>query len=612
MPLTVNTNIASLNTQRQLNIANNAIAVSLERLSSGLRINRAADDAAGLAIATKLQAQVRGLQQAARNANNAISLVQTAEGALSSVTNILQRLRELAVQAASDDNTDADRKVINNESVQLRDELTRLATTVEFNGLTLLNGSFSGKKFQIGANANQTLTFAIDDVRATAIGKFATKAVDVGDGIGLPTTNGAGNLTSGEFIVNGTDVLATTDSDDQVSVVAISGASGATLVASAANGFSLGEFSTATGFIVINGTSIAVSTIFFSVAGYTGTASVALDFASVVNAQSITNVTARVVGSFVILEAKNGANLELSYTGSLASGGFDLASAFASALGFASAFLGATNVTTTTYNGQSSAIAKAAAVNGIKSTTTVNASVQETTIAGTSAVAAATLSAGDLFINGINIGAITIGGNDSNGVLAAAINAQSSNTGVTASVTSGKLTLTATDGRNITINATAAAQTALGNSSDITYTGATGIVRGSFKLTSTANFTIGGTTSDIGSIAATTYVATGSLGTLSLLSQALATDAITQLDSAIDAINSSRSSIGAIQSRLNTAIAFLDNAAENQAASESRIRDADFAFETAQFTRAQILVQAATAILAQANAQPQVALQLLQ
>ena len=106
MPLVVNTNIASLNTQRQLTTANNAINRSLERLSSGLRINRASDDAAGLAIATRLQAQVRGLQQASRNANNAISLVQTAEGALNSVTNILQRLRELAVQAASDDNTE--------------------------------------------------------------------------------------------------------------------------------------------------------------------------------------------------------------------------------------------------------------------------------------------------------------------------------------------------------------------------------------------------------------------------------------------------------------------------------------------------------------------------
>ncbi len=394
MPLTVNTNIASLNTQRQLNLANNAIGKSLERLSSGLRINRSADDPAGLAIATKLQAQVRGLQQAARNANNAISLVQTAEGALSSVTNILQRLRELAVQAASDDNTNTDRKALNTEAIQLRDELTRLANTVDFNGTTLLDGTFSGKKFQIGANADQTLTFAIDDTRATAIGKFATKTADVGDGIAAPTTNGAGQLTSGEFTINGTDVLATTDSDDQLSVLAISGASGATIIASGTDAYSLGDFSDATGFLVINSTSIVVSTIFFSNAGYTSTGSIAVDFASVINAQSITNVTARVIGSFVILETTKGTNLEIKATGSIVAGtDVSISSALASTLGLVSAFLGSSGVTTTTYNGQSSAIAKAAAINGIKSTTSVKATVEENSIAGTTAVSAATLTA---------------------------------------------------------------------------------------------------------------------------------------------------------------------------------------------------------------------------
>ena len=203
--------------------------------------------------------------------------------------------------------------------------------------------------------------------------------------------------------------------------------------------------------------------------------------------------------------------------------------------------------------------------------------------------------------------------NDSNGALAAAINAQSTNTGVKATVSSGKLTLNAQDGRNITISAVSAVQTGLGNTgADLTFTGVNAIERGSLTLTSTGNFTVAGTTTDFGSIAATTFVASGNLSTLAVTSRSLANTAITQIDSALDTINTSRSSIGAVQSRLQTAITFLANAAENQAASESRIRDADFAFETAQFTRAQILVQAATAILAQANAQPQVALQLLQ
>lgn len=616
MPLIVNTNIASINTQRQLTQANTAINRSLERLSSGLRINRASDDAAGLAIATRLQAQVRGLQQASRNANNAISLVQTAEGALNSVTSILQRLRELAVQAASDDNTDTDRVALNNESKQLRNELTRLAQTVEFNGTTLLDGTFSGKKFQIGANADQTLTFEISDVRATAIGKFASQTADVGDGIALPSTNGAGNLSASEFTIDGTGVVATSDSDDQTSVLAFgSGGNGSAILLASTGGVaaSLGNFSTAVGHLVINSTSISLSTIFagFSNLDYTAVTSVIVDVASVINAASITDVTARATGSQLVFEAVNGTNFEISVTGSL---GITVEGsvALASALGLATAFLGGSGNTVTTYNGQSSAIAKAASVNAIKSTSGVSATVNENTLAFSNAISATTITSGDFFINGTNIGAVTVTANDANGVLAAAINAQSDTTGVKASVSAGKLTLTATDGRNITLQATTAVQTAIGNSSDVTFTGATAIARGSFDLKSTSNFTIGGTTTDIGSISATTYVATGNLSTLAITSRSLANTAITQIDSALDSINTSRSSIGAVQSRLNTAIEFLDNASENQAASESRIRDADFALETAQFTRGQILVQAATAILAQANNQPQIALQLLQ
>ncbi|MEC4674038.1 MAG: flagellin [Nitrospirota bacterium] len=607
MPLIVNTNIASLNTQRQLTIANQSIAKSLERLSSGLRINRASDDAAGLAIATRLQAQVRGLQQAGRNANNAISLVQTSEGALNSVTNILQRIRELAVQASSDDNTAIDRTALNNEATQLREELTRLSNTVEFNGTTLLDGTFSGKKFQIGANADQTLTFAIADVRATAIGQFATQAADVGDGISGPTASGAGNLSAGEFSINGTDVLATSDSDDQVSVVQIGGGTITSTTVISAGVIINSNITSAS--LYINGTVVELSTL-----TSTTVAALVTDIASLINAASITNVTARVLEtSNLILEGQNGANLTLGASNS-GSSTFAEAGSLAEALGFVSTFFGSGGTTSaiTSYNGQSSSLAKAASVNGIKSTTGVTATVEANGITFTNSVSATTLTSGDLFINGVNIGAVTTSTNDSNGVLAAAINAQSNETGVKATVSSGKLTLTTADGRNIAIAATSAAQTALGNSGDVTFTGSVGIVRGTFTLTSTDNFTIAGTTNDVGSIAATTYVASGNLSTLSLTTRSAANIAITQIDSALDDINTSRSSIGAVQSRLETTIAFLDTAAENQAASESRIRDADFAFETAQFTRAQILVQAATAILAQANAQPQVALQLLQ
>jgi len=609
MPLIVNTNIASLNTQRQLSLANQSINKSLERLSSGLRINRAADDAAGLAIATRLQAQVRGLQQAARNANNAISLVQTSEGALNSVTDILQRLRELAVQAASDDNTDIDRTALNNEAVQLRDELTRLANTVEFNGTTLLDGTFSGKKFQIGANADQTLTFAIADVRATAIGQFASQAVNVDDGIASPVADGVGNLSAGEFSINATDVLATSDSDDQVSVVSIGGGA---LTAGLSGATYADDLLTAS--LNINGTNVSLSGL-----SGTTTTSLAGDIASLINTVAITDVTARVIStSLLVIEGQGGTNLVLGADNAAAVtvAAYSSASGLSATLGLGSgsSFIGSSGSTSaiTTYNGQSSALAKAASVNGVRSTTGVSANVEENTLTLTNSVSSATLASGDLYVNGVNIGAVTVATNDSNGALAAAINAQSSSTGVKASVSSGKLTLNATDGRNISIAASSAAQTSLGNSGDVTFTGVSGVIRGNITLTSTENFTLAGTTSDFGGLATTTYVASGNLSTLAITSRSAANTAITQIDSALDDINTSRSSIGAIQSRLQTTINFLDTAAENQAASESRIRDADFAFETAQFTRSQILVQAATAILAQANAQPQVALQLLQ
>jgi flagellin len=608
MPLVVNTNIASLNTQRQLTGANNAINKSLERLSSGLRINRASDDAAGLAIATRLQAQVRGLQQASRNANNAISLVQTAEGALNSVTSILQRLRELAVQAASDDNTDTDRTALNNEATQLRNELTRLAQTVEFNGTTLLDGTFSGKKFQIGANADQTLTFEIADVRATAIGQFASQAANVGDGASSPTAAGAGNLSAGEFSINGTDVLATSDSDDQVSVLQVGG--GTITSATVISGGASYNASLLQASLYINDTAISLNALTGS-----SVASLVSEIAALVNAASITNVSARVIEtSNLVLEGTAGTNLAIGFSGVATNTVFSNGADFGTQLGIGSGFVGSSGTTSaiTAYNGQSSSLAKAAAINGISSTTGVTGTVESNAVTFTNSVGAGTLSSGDLFINGVNIGGLTISTNDSNGALAAAINAQSSSTGVKATVSSGKLTLTAADGRNIAIAATTAAQTALGNSGDVTFSGRVGIVRGGVTLTSTSNFTVAGTTDDIGSIAATTYVASGNLSTLAITSRSAANTAITQIDSALDTINTSRSSIGAVQSRLSTAIAFLDNAAENQAASESRIRDADFALETAQFTRGQILVQAATAILAQANAQPQVALQLLQ
>ena len=154
----------------------------MEKLSSGFRINRAGDDAAGLAISEKMRGQIRGLKQAQRNAQDGISLIQTAEGALSETHAILQRMRELADQSATDTNTDADRLEIQKEVTQLTREIDRIARTTQFNTMELLNGDYSGKSFHIGANMDQTLSVDIADMRAEALGILGTEppAADLG------------------------------------------------------------------------------------------------------------------------------------------------------------------------------------------------------------------------------------------------------------------------------------------------------------------------------------------------------------------------------------------------------------------------------------------------
>ncbi|MED4988799.1 flagellin Hag [Parageobacillus toebii] len=194
----INHNISALNTYRQLAFNNTQAAKNIEKLSSGLRINRAGDDAAGLAISEKMRGQIRGLEMASKNAQDGISLIQTAEGALNETHAILQRMRELAVQAANDTNTDADRQELQKEVDQLAEEITRIANTTEFNTKKLLDGSADSSSgvgsaadlvFHIGANASQSLTLSISAMDAHSLG--------VDDGTGSAATNG------GDATVNG-------------------------------------------------------------------------------------------------------------------------------------------------------------------------------------------------------------------------------------------------------------------------------------------------------------------------------------------------------------------------------------------------------------------------
>src|SRR5688572_2899840 len=206
MPQVINTNVASLNAQRNLTTSQGQLATALQRLSSGLRINSAKDDAAGLAISERFTTQIRGLNQAVRNANDGISLAQTAEGALSEYGTALQRVRELAIQSANSTNSASDRQALNAESTQLLAELNRLAQTTQFNGQNILDGSFSTAQFQVGANANQTISFGIQGATTNLLGAYqatgtaVTNAAFDGDGF---TINGVEIGVSAQTSANG-------------------------------------------------------------------------------------------------------------------------------------------------------------------------------------------------------------------------------------------------------------------------------------------------------------------------------------------------------------------------------------------------------------------------
>ncbi|MBB1290959.1 flagellin, partial [Pseudoalteromonas sp. SR43-6] len=196
MALTVNTNVSSLNAQRNLTKSGEGLATSMERLSSGMRINSAKDDAAGLQISNRLTSQINGLAVAQRNANDGISMAQTAEGAMQASTDILQRIRELALQSANGSNSDTDRQALQKEVSALQTELTRIAETTSFGGQMLLDGSFGTKTFQVGANENETISMSLGDISADQIGarQLDLKAVEgVAGGLGQSVGSAAGD-----------------------------------------------------------------------------------------------------------------------------------------------------------------------------------------------------------------------------------------------------------------------------------------------------------------------------------------------------------------------------------------------------------------------------------
>ncbi|MBK6631505.1 MAG: flagellin [Betaproteobacteria bacterium] len=489
MPQVINSNIASLNAQRSLNSSQSALATSLQRLSSGLRINSAKDDAAGLAISERMTAQIRGLNQAARNANDGISLSQTGEGALAEIGNNLQRIRELAVQSANSTNSASDRASLDAEAAQLIAEITRVAGQTSFNGLNLLDGSFTSQSFQVGANANQTISVnSIADSRATALGSNIL--------LGLGTVVGAGGV-------------------------------GATKAAAA---------------------------------DLTG-------------------------GNTVAIEA--GLTITTLNGGTTAAFGY-------AALSDAKAIAAAINT-------------NAAAV-GVSATASNSATLSGVSVAGTIT----------FDLNGVTVSAAVADPTDLTALMGA-INGAQGSTGVVASFTSTStkagLTLT-TDGRDISIlnyDNTGGAGTATAVFSGVTLTDA-----GNDSSIKSGTVSLGSSKGpsrwrrQYGRLYLRNATSTfSSLASVSLSSAANAQLAIAVVDAALGQVNVSRGDLGAYQNRFSSAIANLQTTAENVSAARSRIQDTDFAAETASLTRNQILQQAGTAMLAQANALPQNVLTLL-
>jgi len=307
MPQVINTNVASLNSQRNLNNTQSQLGVSLQRLSSGLRINSAKDDAAGLAIAERFTTQIRGLNQASRNANDAISLAQTAEGALGEYGNILQRVRELAIQSANATNSSSDRQALNNEAQQLIAEMGRISNQTQFNGQAVLDGSFSAAQFQVGANANQTISVTIGDASTDALGSFTFNNTQ-------QAVSGTA-LTSGDLTINGVDVGASTSGSAEDIARAINSVSNETNVsATASTTFSPAGAPTAgvqltTGDLVINGTAIGGTSLNYDVAAQG--AAIATQINAVSNTTGVTATADSSTGA-VTLASDTGRSISLT------------------------------------------------------------------------------------------------------------------------------------------------------------------------------------------------------------------------------------------------------------------------------------------------------------
>ncbi|MFZ6692465.1 flagellin [Undibacterium sp. SXout20W] len=593
----INTNIASMIAQNNLTTSQSSLQTSMQRLSSGLRINSAKDDAAGLAISQRMTAQLDGQNQAARNANDGISLAQTAEGDLSQIGSNLQRIRDLAVQAANGTNSASDRAALNNEASQLISEINRVASTSNFNGVNLLDGTFSNQTFQVGANGTSN-----DQITVSAITSAKASALGVGSGSSYAATlAGASNtnvgLGAGAISINGVSIGASTSDG-----VSYKNSAGSAIAKAAAINQSTGSTGvTATA----QATAIAGTTITAKVAIAAGDIKInGVDIGAVASATTITEHGAQVSAAINAKSSQTGVTATYDTT----TGAVSVNAADGRNITIERSANAAANDTNTglTTNGVAATAYTTTVAGQVTLSSTSSNGIQvangaEAKLTGAAATSATSGASGDITINGYAVGAFQSGATvDIQGQNAAdAINAITSKTGVTASADSnGKVTLISVSGGtiNTVVNANGVASSGL----------TTGTVATKSAASSAAT-DIGFSTTAV----TTTTTVGGGLSSLDLTSSGGATSALATIDAALASVNSSRASLGAFQNRFTSAVTSLQTSQTNLAASRSRIQDADFAAETANMTRAQVLQQAGTAILAQANQQPNGVLALL-
>jgi flagellin len=575
MALSVNTNITSLGVQKNLNKASDALSNSMNRLSSGLKINSAKDDAAGMQIANRLNNQVKGLNVAIANANNGVSIAQTAEGAMQESTNTLQRLRELALQAANGDKSDADRVSLQQEFTAKVGELNRIASTTTFGGRNLLDGSFSNVGFQIGANANETISFGMTDISSTALkGNYNEASVDstamkglaatatgsvLGDRATVAATPPGGTAATDELVINGVTIKLTA-----AATAPLAGVAAATEInkKTAETGVTARADATTGELTLTSKGDITLAATANGAPATDGLATLGLTAATTPAAPTTTASTMDAAGGITV----NGTAVTWAATDTLSTVLTALETAAGGTANGAKAEFTDGRVKLTSGDGAD-----------IKLANTSSGSLSQLGLSAGTTQAKLTADT-SIDLNGVEV---KFKKGDTSDAIVASIN--SASTGVMASKNAdGTLNLFAD--KDITVK-----------------DGSAGTGLAALGLTTVAN---------AGTKKATTMET--SVSDLNILSAAASQQAIQALDGALQQIDSQRSQLGAVQNRFASTVANLQSISQNSTAAKGRVEDADFASEAAELTKQQTLQQASTAILSQANQLPSAVLKLLQ